>query len=141
MNEEKQPGISFDSIILKTLEFNRKPNVDNKPELDVDIKYGKTMTSNNEHLVCELGVSIKQEGKTKEESSFVLNCSMIGTFSTISKEMNMDLNEFAEINAAATMFPYLRAVVTEVTIKGGLKPVILAPINFVSLLKKNESPD
>lgn len=141
MDNNKQPGITFDSIILKHLEFQRKPDIDDKPELDVDIKYGKSITPNNKQLVCELGVSVKQEGKTKEESSFVLSCSMIGMFSAVPEDINMDLNKFAEINAAAAMFPYLREIITNITIKSGLKPVILAPINFYSLLKDSHSPE
>jgi len=135
MDDKKQPGISFENIILKSLEFYRKPNVDMKAELNIDLKYGKAMGPDNQHLTCELEVSIKQDGKTKEESSFTLTCCIVGMFSIVDEEKNMDLNKFAEVNAPAAMFPYLREVVTNVTMRSGIKPILLPPVNLVSLIK------
>lgn len=46
---------------------------------------------------------------------------------------------FAQINAPAIAYPYIRAYISNVTLLSGFKPVILPTINFVKLNKDQNS--
>ena len=48
----------------------------------------------------------------------------------------MSLNEFIKVNAPALMMPYIRETISNITIRSGLKPVIIPPINIISMAKE-----
>lgn len=48
------------------------------------------------------------------------------------------LSDFPKINAPAIAFPYLRALVSNVTLQSGFDPVMLPSINFVKLAEERE---
>lgn len=61
---------------------------------------------------------------------------MMGIFSSIEGKENMNLKQFAEINAPALMLPYIRELVTTTTVRAGLRPISFPPINVIALLKE-----
>ncbi len=48
------------------------------------------------------------------------------------------LSSFANVNAPAIAFPYLRAFVSNITLQSGINPVILPSINFIKLSEENK---
>ena len=48
------------------------------------------------------------------------------------------LSDFPKINAPAIAFPYLRALVSNITLQSGFDPVMLPSINFVKLAEERE---
>ena len=48
------------------------------------------------------------------------------------------LSDFPKINAPAIAFPYLRALVSNITLQSGYDPVMLPSINFVKLAEERE---
>ncbi|RKS02882.1 protein-export chaperone SecB [Flavobacterium sp. 102] len=46
------------------------------------------------------------------------------------------VSDFPVINAPAIAFPYLRAVISNITLQAGYRPVMLPSINFVEFAKK-----
>ena len=48
------------------------------------------------------------------------------------------LSDFPKINAPAIAFPYLRALVSNLTLQSGFDPVMLPSINFVKLAEERE---
>ncbi len=45
------------------------------------------------------------------------------------------VSDFPKINAPAIAFPFLRALVSNITLQSGLRPVMLPSINFVEFAK------
>lgn len=45
------------------------------------------------------------------------------------------VSDFPKINAPAIAFPYLRALISNITLQSGFKPVMLPSINFVEFAK------
>ncbi len=134
MDISKQPGIKFDNIILSKLEFHRKPMVVEKPELDVSCLSKATIDEEKQRLVLELSADIKE----KKAADFSLQCTIIGFFSVLEGQENLSLKQFSEINAPALLFPYLREVIANITLRSGLKPLILPPINISSFIKQSQ---
>lgn len=138
MDNSKQPGISFDSIILNKLVFSRKTELTSRPELDVKFKFGAIISDDKNNLQCELAAIIKEIEREGETPAFEIECSVVGLYSIIKGEVNMELDEFAKVNAPAMMLPYLREIIANTTLRAGLKPIILPPLNVYSLIESSE---
>lgn len=128
MDREKQPGISFNTIFLKELNFRRKPEI-NGAELNLNFNSVASFSEDKKQLVYELACKVTDKSET-----FHIDCVMVGIFTSIEGGENMDLLEFSKVNAPALMFPYIRELVTTTSIKAGLAPIVFPPINVSSLL-------
>ncbi|MDC7124994.1 MAG: protein-export chaperone SecB [Spirochaetales bacterium] len=135
MNKAKQPGINFNNIILKDLNFSRNTDCILKPQLKVDLDAKNNISEDKNNLNVELTIEISEE----ENNSFHISCTMVGEFSVSEGTENMDLESFSKVNAVSLMIPYLREVISSVTTRSGLKPVILPPINVSALAKNNSN--
>ena len=67
----------------------------------------------------------------------VLKSKFVGFFSVIKGQENMDIEEYIKNNSVGLMFPYIREHISAVTIKSGINPIFLPPINVVALLEKD----
>jgi len=130
MDKTKQPGISFDDVILKELTFSRKEGYSDKPELNVFLDANVSFSPNEDRLVYEMSCEIKDGNEY-----FNIKCVMIGFFSVIEGKENMSLKEYSNLSAPAAIFPYIRETIASTTTKAGIPPVIIPPTNL-SLLKR-----
>jgi len=135
MDLKKQPGISFNNIMLVKEKFNRDFNVPKNPEIKIDLKTNSIKDNNDSNkFQTEMTVILILTSENKEV--LTLESTFIGLFSIVSGQENMSFEEFSSINAPALMFPYIREHITAITQKSGIKPVILQPINFIALNKE-----
>lgn len=132
MDITKPPGISFDDIILKELIFSRKAGFSERPELVVNLESHISFSGEENGLAYELACRIQDKNEL-----FEIKCTMIGFFSVIKGQENMGLKEYSELNAPATIFPYIREAIASTTTRAGIPPVIIPPMNL-SLLKKRD---
>lgn len=129
MDESKQPGINFNTVFLKEIQFHREPDI-NSNQLNIDFNSNISFSDDKQQLVYELGCNVSDKNNV-----FSLHCSMIGIFSVMESSQNMELEKFAEYNAPAIMMPYIRELVTTTTVRAGLNPVTFPPINILSIFK------
>lgn len=86
--------------------------------------------------------SFAQEGKkffvgfdlTLDDPDYNLYVDAVYAFEVIEGEITDEFKKsnFPRVNAPAIAFPYLRAMVSTITLQAGLKAVILPSINFAS---------
>ena len=131
MDKNKQPGISFDTILLKELLFSRKEDLPQKPELSVKVSKSLSFSPEEDIMNFEMTCEIKDE-----DNLFGIKCTMIGIFSVITGNENMTLQEFSQKNAPALVFPYIREVIASTTTRAGIPAVIIPPINLSAIDKK-----
>lgn len=130
MDESKQPGIRFENVLLHKLTFSRVPKVIERPDLAVELASRANVNDDKTRLVIELDASVKDvKGK-----SFEVACTMIGFFSVVPGAENFSIEDFAKVNAIALMLPYVREVIANTTLRAGIKPVILPPLNVKSVV-------
>ena len=136
MDKKKQPGISFNAIILVEEKFWRKPFLPEKLNIDVEFKSKRTIDkSNNEKGIIEIETFLTLVDSDKE--AFVrLETKFVGQFSVIESEQNMEIEHFLKHNAPALIFPYIREHISSVTSRAGISPVILPPMNIVAILNR-----
>jgi len=129
MDKDKQPGIKVETIILAESFFKRLPDVIIPIPLKIDINVSNNINNEKKQLITEMKVSLNNESD-KVFGHFVY----IGVFSVTDQE-NMSLQQFAEHNAPACIFPYVREEIQNRSIKAGLPPIIIQPLNIVALNK------
>ena len=131
MDATKQPGIKFDAIVLKEINFSRNPGILPKPELSIRFESAISLSADKKKMNYELTCHIDEAGK-----SFVLKCSMIGMFSIVEETENMNLEEFSKGNAPALIFPYVREVIASTTLRAGIPSVLLPPLNIQAMMSQ-----
>jgi preprotein translocase subunit SecB len=138
MDTNKQPGISFDDIILKELIFSRKDGFSQKPELNVQLKSRVSFSPDEDRLIYEMSCGIKDKS-----DFFDIRCTMIGFFSVIEGKENMGLKEYSNMNAPAAIFPYIRETIASTTTRAGIPPVVIPPVNLTAIKREtlNEQED
>jgi preprotein translocase subunit SecB len=70
-----------------------------------------------------------------KEKTIKILCVMVGVFSQ-EKEGSVTLEEYAKIHAPSLLFPYIRENVSNVTMKAGMPPIVLPPMNLVKLINE-----
>jgi len=131
MDKSRQPGISFDDIILKELVFSRKEGFSDQPKLDVQLESNVSFSPNEDRLSYEMSCDIKDE-----KEFFNIRCTMIGFFSAIKGIENMSLKEYSNLNAPAAIFPYIRETIASTTTMAGIPPVVIPPTNLAAIKGK-----
>jgi preprotein translocase subunit SecB len=136
MDKNKQPGISFDNIILVKESFYRDVIVpkDSKAYFNVKHNWDK---KDDKKCVSELITSLML--KSDEKEVLKLESTFVGIFSIIDDSENMSIEEYIKGHSPALMLPYIREHISSITQKAGVKPVLLPPINILALI--NESMD
>jgi len=133
MDKNKQPGISFNDIILKELVFSRKEGFSEKPELNIHLESNFSLSPDEERLTYEMSCEINDKNEY-----FKIKCTMIGFFSLKKGQENMTLKEYSNMNAPAAIFPYIREVIATTTTRAGIPYILIPPMNL-NLLKKTSN--
>ena len=132
MNKKnEQPGINFDNIILKDLNFHLEPNCPMQPKINVNFSSNFNFDKTHNILAVELALEIIER---EEKPRIKLKCSFIGFFSNQKDGNDIDFNKFAQFSAPPIMFPFIRETVTSITAKSAITPIILPPINIIAIL-------
>lgn len=135
MDKEKQPGISFDSIVLAKEKFWRNPSLPKELNINLDFKVKRSIDDKKGIIELDTFLSLQDSEKVEHVK---LELKYIGLFSIIESEKNMELEHFLEHNAPAFLVPYIREHISSITSKAGILPVILPPINILAIIKDKE---
>ena len=82
-------------------------------------------------------VSVSQKYDNVEQFSFLVK--MVGVFECVGESKLTDYDAFGKINGAAIIFPYIREHITYLSLKAGIGPVIIPPVNFANS-QRTKSP-
>ena len=130
-------GIFINAQYLKDLSFEN-PNPleayksDIKPEIKVSVN---TVVKKLPDNAFEVTLDIKTEGKKKDKLSFIAEVSYAGIF-TLNKIPPEHEKPLLLIEAPRMLFPFARNVLAETTRDGGYPPLMLNPIDFAALYRK-----
>lgn len=104
-----------------TLNLNN-PEFRNNVEIEVSDSIVEQSLSVFVNLTFTAGV-----GETKEITA---NIKMVGVF-TIENTSDFPIQQFASVNAPAIIFPFIREHLSSLSVKSGINPILLQPVNFV----------
>jgi len=130
-------GIPIKNIYLSELSFGRTPEVPEKINFTYTISVGAKVDDSN------IGqVNVKLDVFEKDTNSFKISCCMIGIFDLSDiKDIPISIDDFLFVNAPAIIFPYLREIVSNLTLRGSMKALILPTCNFKEMRDKKKQKE
>lgn len=115
---------------LQKMNFSIVENDDRKENL-FDLKTSQSFPEDDKKVFnLFFEVEIK-------DTDFDMSIEMVAVFGLdedITEEFKV--SDFPKINAPAIAFPYLRALISNITLQSGFRPVMLPSINFVEFAKQ-----
>jgi preprotein translocase subunit SecB len=127
---ETNTGINFISLALTELNF--KLNQDFKPPkdglpVDISFKAKSSFSSNKKNLSVELAVALFLKEKNRP---FFMKVTVEGVFAGTDYQQ---LKKFSKVHAIAHLFPFVREIIGNTTMKANMPPLLLPPINLSAI--------
>ena len=136
MSEQQIPAATFqiEKVYLKdvSLEIPNAPQVflqQAQPQLEVRLDTGATPISEGYY---EATVSATVTAKAGDKTLFLAEAVQAGIFQ-MRNVPEADLKPLLGIACPTILFPYLREAISDLVIRGGFPPVLLAPVSFEAL--------
>ncbi len=134
-----QAIFSMDKIYVKdiSLEIPHAPQIfleRENPQIDVQLHSQAAVI---EEGVYEVTVTTTVTSKLGEKVMFLIEAKQAGIFQ-VRNVPNEELEPILAVMCPNILFPYLREVVSDVSVRGGFAPVMLNPINFEALYQQQK---
>jgi preprotein translocase subunit SecB len=136
-----QPIFNIEKLYVKdlSLEIPNAPTIfleRENPQIDVQLH---TQAAPLEEGVFDVTVTVTVTAKLPEKDKvlFLIEAKQAGIFQI----RNIPAEEMEVVLAAVCpniLFPYLREVVSELSVRGGFAPVVLNPVNFESIYQQQK---
>lgn len=132
----------FLNVVLLESSFKRGAEINfGDPEFKNNINADIETKIEDNKLFVTLHLDFKA-GK-QDDFRILSKISMLGVFEIPEVEdPQLNIDYFGSVNAPAIIFPFVREHLASVSMKAGINPILLPPINFVHLASKkpkNES--
>jgi preprotein translocase subunit SecB len=139
IQESTLPAISMEKIYVKdiSLEIPHAPRIfleRENPQIDVQLN---TQAGSVEEGMFEVVVMTTVTARLGEKVMFLIEAKQAGIF----RMRNVPATELEAILAVMCpniLFPYLREVVSDVSVRAGFAPVLMNPINFDLLYQQQK---
>lgn len=131
MSSPKESGYRILNILLVESHFKRLPTIpkpSEKPLTSLDLKFDHQTESKFITVNVNAVFNIKDK-QDDVEPSVTVNVSMIGRFETFG-DPELPLERFAEINAPAMIYPFIREHISSLSLKAGIGQILIPPLNF-----------
>jgi len=132
-SEQKYLGLSFKRYLVNSIDFKYNPEYTGA-KANMDIDFGHSIAVRNNEAQVSLKCVLFRKAK-KEEKPFHLAVLMTGIFQFQTELKGEELNNILKQQAINILFPYLRALISNITVNAGLPPVILPLININQLIQ------
>lgn len=136
MDKSVNSGLRFidyrvNDIDYRTNQYFEEQNVSVKFNLSRNVEY---LDDEDNTMLVSLIVSVF-EGAEENNYPFSLKINMTGIFK-LDNIYESERESFAEVNAVAILFPYIRSLISTITANVNVPPLILPPINVVNLIEE-----
>ncbi|SHJ33387.1 preprotein translocase subunit SecB [Dethiosulfatibacter aminovorans DSM 17477] len=127
-------ALRFHNYVVNSVNFEHNLDFDSET-VSIDFKINRKIkfTSASEMQVT-LELDVFPDYKEKNYP-FNLKTTFTGYFEVDLDDADMDAKKYAETNAVAILFPYVRALVSTFTANSNVQPLILPPINVVKMME------
>ena len=104
------------------------PSENNNPTVNLDINTTYLDLKNNIH---EVNLKIKSKTSVDKDIMFVIELQYAGLIKAIIK--NEEDKKKLIIAGSYLLFPYARSIISNITMEGGFKPLVIQPIEFENM--------
>ena len=128
--------ISLLGQYIKDLSFENPmspnlPSKDKNPSVNLDINTTYLDLSNDNH---EINLKIKSTTSTDKDIIFIIELQYAGLIKYSIK--NEEDKKRLIISGSYLLFPYARSIISNITMEGGFKPLVIQPIEFENMFQK-----
>ena len=129
----KISDISLLRQYIKDLSFENPmspnlPSNNNNPTVKLDINTNYIDLKNNNH---EVNLKIKSTTFIDKDTIFVIELQYAGIIKAVIKDE--DDKKKLIIAGSYLLFPYARSIISNITMEGGFKPLVIQPIEFENM--------
>ena len=118
--------LSFENPMAPNL-----PSQNNNPTVNLDVNTTYLDLKNNNH---EVSLKVKSTANVDKNVIFVIELQYAGLIKTVIK--NEEDKKKLIISGSYLLFPYARSIISNVTMEGGFKPLVIQPIEFENMYQK-----
>ena len=118
--------LSFENPMAPNL-----PSQDKNPTVNLDINTTYLDLKNNNH---EIILKIKSTASIDNNPIFIAELQYAGLVNTVIK--NEKEKKRLIISASYLLFPFARSIISNITMEGGFKPLVIQPIEFEKMYQK-----
>jgi preprotein translocase subunit SecB len=134
MSESQQATFQIEKVYVKdlSLEIPNAPKVfleQAQPQLEVRIDTASDAFAEGYY---EVTVSATVTAKLGERTLFLVEAAQAGIFAVRNVPAE-ELGPLLGIGCPTVLFPYLRETISDLVVRGGFPPVLLAPVSFEAL--------
>jgi len=132
--QNNQPSFSIEKVYVKdlSLELPNAPKIfleREAPQVDIQLHH---KSQGVEEGVYETTLTVTVTAKVGDKTMFLVEVSQAGIFAARNIPAQ-DLEAVLAIACPNILFPYVREVVSDVVVRAGFPPVVLAPVNFEAI--------
>lgn len=138
--QSAQPAETGQQIVIHTqyikdLSFEN-PNspqilMDNEGQPEIEINVNVTANPQGENRLFEVVLSIRASAKKNDKDMFIAELAYAAMMSISDTVEESSLHPIVLIEGPRLIFPFARAILSEVTQSGGFMPLNIQPIDFV----------
>ena len=118
--------LSFENPMAPNL-----PSQNKNPTINLDINTTYLDLNNNNH---EVNLKIKSTASIDKDVIFIIELQYAGLIHSIIKDEE-DKKKLI-ISGSYLLFPYARSIISNTTMEGGFKPLVIQPIDFNNMSQK-----
>ena len=118
--------LSFENPMAPNL-----PSQNKNPTVNLDINTTYLDLKNNNH---EINLKIKSTASIDKDVIFIIELQYAGLIKSIIKDEE-DKKKLI-ISGSYLLFPYARSIISNTTMEGGFKPLVIQPIDFDNMSQK-----
>ena len=136
MKNEIISNIIFTQYIIEKMVFEINNEFQPNEPTPLDIKFDNHISVNiaDHKAIINLGCTIFEDFKEKNYPFFML-AKIKAFFDFESSLTDEEVKKLLEINGTAIVFPYLRMIISNLTVNSGLPPLILPTVNISKMLE------
>ena len=129
-----EPVFNIQRIYLKdaSMEQPNSPQIfleQDSPAVDINLGIEQTQLGEG---VFEVALTGTVTAKIKDKTLFLVECKQAGIFE-VSGFPADQVDPILGVNCPQMLFPYLRAQISDLVVRGGFPPVVLNEINFPAI--------
>ena len=138
---QTQPTFSIEKLFVKdiSLEIPNAPQVfleREAPTVDIQLHHNSTQVEDG---VYQTVLTVTVTAKVGERTMFLVEAGQAGVF-IVRNVGAPELDAILGIACPNILFPYAREVISDMVVRAGFPPVLLAPVNFEAIYAAQRDP-
>ena len=139
--QNTQPVFSIEKVYVKdlSLEIPNAPGIfleRDAPQVDIQQHHNSTGVEDG---VYQTVLTVTVTAKIRDKTMFLVEASQAGIF--VARNIpGPELEAVLAIACPNILFPYVREAISDVVVRAGFPPVLLAPVNFEAIYQAQRDP-